>query len=211
MNKRIVLSIALLILACAQGVQNLDEPNSSESMLVIGRVIIEGQTDYNITEIVRKGNKIGIFGLTEAGEQVHYYAYTDANGYFALPNVPPGQYAIQGVNAYIHQVGTYTLYNPLEQGGSVFRFNRGEYYTFGGEYFPFQTRGRVLSLQNHIFRIMLVNRSLRPLGHQIYPRLENVELLDGTVLNDGAVESYYIDLFPSSAWVSELEKSLQNL
>jgi hypothetical protein len=210
MHKRLLcaaLFAVVLIMACAGSSGKFIEPTSEESMILIGRIIFEGQKDQEYIDIIKKGTQIGILGKTSDGKQLHYYAYTDEQGYFCVTDVPKGQYAIQGVTGYLSRVGTHTLFNPLDKEGSYYRFNRGEYYTFGGNNFAVMPKGRVINFDHQIFQIRYQMNNLSPLNLHVSPTLNQYKLLDNSVLNDGPVEDYFIAKYPGSLWKTELEKA----
>ena len=93
------LFVLLLIIGCAgttDGLKSLEEPNE-KTVMIIGNVIIE-----NIDQEFSWHNwdfsaKVVIVGKSDDGTMNHYTLDTDARGYYCLPNVPAGQYALKAV------------------------------------------------------------------------------------------------------------------
>ena len=78
---------------------------------------------------------------------------------------------------------------------------------FNGSYFPFEPVGRIQNLQHTLFSLDFSNKNLpqvRTLNDNV---LNNIELINGEVLNEEPVEAYFIQKHPDSSWRKELEES----
>jgi len=202
----LLLLFAATLLACAAGVAyyKYAEPTSDESMLIVGRIIIEDNQFTGRYDVIKYGTEVAILGKPEGSTKVTgLWTMTDKDGYFALANVPKGEYALKGIRATLSNGMRVTLSNPLIKGVNYFRFNPTENILIDGDYFPFHPVGRVLSLQHNLFRLN-PKKSMFSLEYDTKQILKNVKLVDGSTANDATVEEYFIAKHPDTVWRSDL-------
>ncbi len=202
-----VLGALVFSMSCASGLSGFKEPTSDDTMLVIGRVIIEDNYYTQETAVYKEGIEVGILGRTAEGKDLALWAHTDENGYFALADVPKGEYAIKAVRALISRGSLVTIVNRLRLSTDTFMLSSKSSIIFNGQYFPFEPVGRVLSLQHNIFQLDRMSATTNQVNYVLKHSLKNFKLVDGEVLNDGPVEEYFIKKYPDSAWRKALEES----
>ena len=120
-----LICVLLLGLKCSttKMFYKFEEPENLDSMLVVGRVILQ---DYNFTEridVMYSNIEVAVFGRSDEGEKLGMWATTDKNGYFALANVPSGQYTLKGIRATLSTGTRIIISNPLLQERHFFRFH----------------------------------------------------------------------------------------
>ena len=198
---------AALVLSCASGMQGFKEPTSDNTMLVVGRAIIED--NYYTEELgIYKGSiEVGVLGKTAEGKTVALWAATDQNGYFSLADVPKGEYVIKGVRALIGRGSYVSIVNRLRLSTDVYTVSGQATILFNGEYFPYEATGRVQSLQHNIFRLDRMSSTTNQVNYVVNNALKGYKLATGEVLNDGPVEEYFIQQHPESAWKNALSES----
>ncbi|GAB4362901.1 MAG: hypothetical protein Kow0042_00310 [Calditrichia bacterium] len=77
----------------------LEEPQEGKS-LVVGAVLVENDGVEDVYEVKKGKITVILVGKTMVDGKEETRAYrlqTDENGYFALPNVPPGAYVVKGI------------------------------------------------------------------------------------------------------------------
>ncbi len=203
-----LICVLLLGLACSttKMFYKFEEPESLDSMLVVGRVILQ---DYNFTEridVMYSNIEVAVFGRSDEGEKLGMWATTDKNGYFALANVPSGQYTLKGIRATLSTGTRIIISNPLLQERHFFRFHVDENIVFDGDYFAYDRTGDIVSLKHNLFKLN-PKATMFALEHRALQTLDNVELVDGRVVEAGPVEEYFVEKYPESHWVDELRAS----
>jgi len=116
MNRKfifITLIISIFIFNCSSSVQMVPEPLENKNLL-IGSLLfdIDGYED-NFTTI-RRNIEVAIVGkFVKDGiiENFGQWATTDENGYFFIPNLADGEYAIKGFRTHLIGIGNLTIEN----------------------------------------------------------------------------------------------------
>ncbi len=101
------------------------------------------------------------------------------------------------------------MVNPLRHDMSIFEYSNEEFFVFDGDYFPYEPKGRVVSLQNHIFRFNNPKLADYPVKHLVSHTIEDIQLVDDSVVSYPPVEVYFIDKYPESDWQEAWQNSLQ--
>jgi len=200
-------AIFILSLSCASGLQGFKEPTSDDTMIVVGQVIIEDNYYSQETAVYKEGIEVAILGRTAEGKDIALWANTDENGYFALADVPKGEYALKGVRALIGRGSLVTIVNRLRLSTDTFMLTSKQSIIFNGQYFPFEPVGRVQSLQHNIFQLDRMSATTNQVNYVLKNTLKNFKLVNGEILNEGPVEEYFIKKHPDSAWRKALEES----
>jgi hypothetical protein len=205
----LVLIANVLILSCASGLQSFKEPTSDATMLVVGNVVLEDNYYSDETGVYKADIEVAVLGKTQDGKSLALWANTDANGYFALADVPKGEYVIQGIRALIGTGSLVTITNRLRLSTDVYTVSGRSQVLFNGQYFPFEPVGRIQSLQYNLFHLDRMSKSTNQVGYENRYVLKDVKLLDGEILNAAPVEKYFIDKYPASLWKGPLEESMK--
>ena len=203
----LLLGALAYIVGCASSVSGFKEPTSDDTMIVVGRVIIEDHYYTQETGVYKEGLEVAIYGKTDEGKEVGLWTVTDEDGYFAVADLPKGQYALKGVRALIGRGTQVTITNRLRLSSDQYMVTSKPTIIFSGQYFPFEPTGRVISLQHNIFRLDRMSAQTNQVNYKYKHSLQNYELVNGEVLNDGPVEKHFIEKYPDSAWRPLLEES----
>jgi hypothetical protein len=199
--------IMLLISGCTHSFKGFTEPTSENTMLVVGRVIVEDKGYTEKPEVYKENLRIAIYGLCEDGSEQGIWARTDENGYFALSNVPKGEYVIKAVQLTVGAGKLLTIESRLGFADEPYLITNREFFVFEGGYFPFEPVGRIQSCKHHIFTLDQSNQNILQVRNMTLFRLDNYKLHTGEILNAGPVERYFINKYPNSAWNKYLEES----
>lgn len=192
---------------CTESYKGFTEPQSENSMLVVGRVIVEDKGYTEKPQVYKENLRIAIYGLAEDGAEMGEWARTDENGYFVLANVPKGEYVIKAIQLTVGAGQFLTIENRLSFSDDPYLITNREFFIFDGGYFPYEPVGRVQSLKHHIFTLDQSNRNILMVRNMALYKLNNIELHNGEVLNAEPVERYFIEKYPKSAWNKYLEES----
>ncbi len=203
----LITTAAALILSCASGMQGFKEPTSDNTMLVVGRAIIEDNYYTEELGVYKAGIEVAVLGKTTEGKSLALWANTDENGYFSLADVPKGEYVIKGVRALIGRGSYVSITNRLRLSTDVYTVSGQATIIFNGEYFPYEATGRVQSLQHNIFRLDRMSSTTNQVNYVVNNALKGYKLATGEILNDGPVEEYFIQKHPESAWKNALSES----
>lgn len=207
------IGLFFVLLNCAGRITTLTEPTSDDGFVLIGSVIF--QNNYFISdeaEVYRHGIDVAIVGEIEEGGKkkiTGHWASTDKNGYFVLSNVPPGKYAIKAVRLTMGVQSLVTVSNTLRYSGSDFTIQTSENVIFEANYFGIKPKGRVVNLKHHIFMVDHSTKSNRQVVHYENDTITEAKLLDGKVLKCGPVEEYFIEKYPTSAWVAIFKEAIK--
>jgi hypothetical protein len=210
-KKRIVIfAVMILIIACAQQFLGFAEPTSENTMLVIGQVIVEDKGYTDKPSVYKQDIRVGIYGVGKDESETGVWVRTDENGYFALANVPIGEYAIKALQLTVGAGELTTIENRLSFSDDPYVITNREFFVFNGGYFPYEPVGRIQSLKHNIFTLDLSNRNVLIVRNISVNTLTDYTLDNGEVLNQGPVERYFINKYPNSAWNKDLEESAES-
>jgi len=198
----------LLVQSCAGPVSQLHDPKGEQSCLIIGSVIADVFQYKGITRTYKYGIDVAIVGrvIENGQERIRgFWAKTDARGYFALSNVPPGEYALKGFRVYVI-AGEYslTVINDLKSPEDRYYIKSSRYIPFTGQYFKYRPRNRIVNLQHNYF---ILDRG-QTVHHRELHRLSGFQLVTGRYLTEPSVPEYFLKRFPKSRWVPFLTKLL---
>jgi hypothetical protein len=207
MKKLFILCGAAFMLNCAAGLSGFKEPTSDNTMLVIGRVILEDNYYSDETGVYKQDIEVAILGKTQEGKSIALWANTDEGGYFAIADAPKGEYVIQGIRTLIGTGSLVTITNRLRLSTDVYMVAGRSQIIFNGQYFPFEPAGRIQNLQHNIFRLDRMSKTTNQVNYDCRFSLKDYKLSNGEVITDGPVEKYFIDKYPQSAWKTMLEES----
>lgn len=118
----ILMFFLLVIIRCASpsgGLKFIEEPKGGD-IVIFGNVIIENINQEFAFDNWDFGAQVVIVGRTRGDTISHYTVNTDVLGYYFLPNVPPGQYALKAVILPIPGGVPLKLVNDLSSSSSEF-------------------------------------------------------------------------------------------
>jgi hypothetical protein len=199
------LFVFFVFFCCSSAFQyhTFKEPETEAGMLVVGRIIVEDNLFSGRYDVITAGIEVAIYGKAETGEQLGLWAMTDKEGYFALANVPRGEYALKGFRVTLSDGQRVIITNPLMGFAREYRFNASESILFEGEYFPFAPLGRVVSLKHNLFRLNPTLSMFALEWNSLY-ELNAMKLVDGRVVTAKPVEVYFMEKNPDTAWKEHL-------
>ena len=195
-----LLSLGIVILSCSFAGRTLPEPKNDKNIVVIGSIAIDLFEYRGMTKTFRSGVKVILAGRHKEGEKVvhkDYWVNTDERGYFFLPNVPEGDYALRGFR--FQTVGSdffLTAINPLRTENEKYVISRAAKIPDGAFFFKFPQFNRNINLRHNYF---IVDRGQEVHPH-VYFRLDNLRLVTGEILQEPDVESYFKGRYPQSLW-----------
>jgi hypothetical protein len=198
----------LILLACAGGIEmGFEEPKQENTMLVVGRVLLEIGTTLN-AGLYDGEMSVAVVGQTENGKTVGYWTKADAEGYYAFSNVPKGRYMIKTIKAMVRDLGIVTITSRLTGGNNFYFLSKNEIVAFSGNYFPNEPSGRVIDLNHMIVHLEDPDMVRIAVQSNFYSRLSGYKTVTGEILDEGTVPQVFIRKYPDSAWKKELEKAL---
>ena len=207
--KRVLLLVIAVIffVQCAGPSRGLKEPDKRYSYLVIGSVIVDLFDCYGITGIVRYGIEVAVVGkiLVKGVPQFQrYWVPTDARGYFALANVPPGQYTLKGFRLSVSGSTYITVANELKNERSQFKVQRSPYISPRVSYFKYSRgKGRIVNMRHNYF---LIDRN-ESVYHKEFFRIQRFRTVTGKILDEPSVIDYFIQKNPHSGWLEFLQEN----
>lgn len=193
----------IFFLSCSFSSKTLPDPQNDKNIVVIGSICIDLFEYRGISKTFRSGVKVIIAGRHKEGEKIihkNYWVETDERGYFFLPNVPEGEYALRGFRFQI--VGSdffLTAINSLRSENDKYIINRAAKIPDGAFVFKFPLTNRTVNLWHNYF---IVDR-----GQEVHPRvyytLDNLRLVTGEILQEPDVLSYFKSRYPQSRWFQD--------
>ena len=203
------LVVLTLLIGCAGGgFQGFKEPTMEGTMLVVGAVVLEDNYYTEETAVYKKGIEVAVLGKTEAGERLALWTTTDENGYFAMADVPKGEYVLKGVRVLIGKGSLVTITNRLRVSSDAYMVTSKPTIIFQGDYFPYEEKDRVVSLQHNFFTLDRMSKSTRRVNYSAKNKPENIQLVSGETYSADPVEAYFVEKHPESAWIPQLKKAV---
>lgn len=206
------LSLFLLILIfslnCGTSIQTIPEPLQDQN-LVIGSIIfdIDGYEEnfttlYRNIEIAIVGRYVKDGMFRDFGR----WTTTDENGYFFIPNVPDGEYAIKGFRAYLIGLGDLTIENELiDPQYNYYELDAENTLSFGAELFDTRSNQRIINFKHNYFKLY---RS-KIIDFKRFDLIRDLKLSMGDLLNRNPAPVYFIEKYEGSGWDSYLNMQLK--
>jgi hypothetical protein len=202
-----IFGLFIIYHGCAGHQFGFTEPTSENSMLVIGRIIVVDNGYSNRTGVHKYNIRVGLLGKSAEEDELAYWTYTDADGYFAQSDVPAGEYSVKAVQVTLSTGDRITIESRLNSGSDPYILTNNEFIIFNGKYFPFEPHGRIQSLHHMIFTLDTINKRSPAVRYIVLSTTEKYQLASGEILGEGKVEDHFINLYPGSAWADELRSS----
>lgn len=181
----------------------LTEPEP-DRVLVIGAVIVGSVNEQ------KPKNPIEVYivaDVEEEGETVRkgFTVFPDDQGYFALENMPSGQYALKGAQYGLVDVPAGLIWHEM-------RYPTDRWHTrgwttlppFTGNLPPSNTMTDVINLGYNVF-ILTSGGDVR---HHYRDQINNESFDLPYTFRNPRIEAYFIQRFPQSGWVPVLKQSL---
>jgi hypothetical protein len=173
------------------------------TVLVMGCVIVEPATDGTSLEVI-----LGFQDTERPGApQRIICTRTDAQGYFLLPNLPKGRYAVRGVRA-----GTpeepFLLWNDMTEADNPWlRRDADRLPSLKRGIWPWDPREGVFDLGYLVFQV-------RPregaegwqVTFQNHPALSDATFLSGHTYTRPPLPRYFLEKYPESEWAPVLRR-----
>lgn len=205
-NVFFLLGISLLILSCAGGLPSMKEPVEGKNLL-IGSVIFENSGYQNRNEVYSNGLEVAIIGLYEENGKEKVFGkwvITDKNGYFFIPNVPDGKYAVKGLRINMSGQAFITIANEFRTMVDNYKIQASQNIAFSGVYFNTQPTNKIVNLKHNYFTFFQ-NQEIR---YGAYDKIDEFQASDGQRINRPMIFQYFIEQYPESGWSKPLKELL---
>ncbi len=200
-----VLFSALFILNCAGTTTSMKEPIEGKN-LIIGSVIFENNGKNNRNDVFFDNLEVAIIGYyKENGKEKTFgkWIYTDQNGYFFIPNVPDGRYAVKAVRVNMSGQSFITVANEFRTMVDNYKLSP-ENIAFSGTYFDTRPVERIVNLKHNYFTIF-INNEIR---YGAYDMIAEFTASTGEQISRPLIFKYFVEKYPASGWNEYLEKVL---
>ncbi|MBN2410696.1 carboxypeptidase regulatory-like domain-containing protein [candidate division KSB1 bacterium] len=128
------------------GLQSLEEP-VEDNYLIVGNVIVENISQELSWQHWDSPFEVVLLGQCTDGTINHYTVTTDKQGYFCVPNVPEGQYALKAVILPLFGSLPLKIVNNLTSPDS--KYNRMRHpevpIEYTAEWFPVKPKGHIIN------------------------------------------------------------------
>ncbi len=207
MKKILIISfMVILVLGCAATLPKMEEPAEGKN-LVIGSVIFENNGYQDRNDVYFDNIEVAIIGIyKENGKEKVFgkWTRTDKNGYFFIPNVPDGRYALKGLRINMSGQAFLTIVNEFRTLVDNYKIWPTENITFSGEYFKTEPQNRIINLKHNYFTFFQ-NREIR---YGAYDKIDQFQASNGDVITRPMIFKYFIENYPQSGWNKYLQKIL---
>jgi len=196
---------ALFILNCAGTTSMMKEPIEGKN-LIIGSIIFENNGKNNRNEVFFDNLEVAIMGYYEenAKEKVFgKWIYTDENGYFFIPNVPAGRYAVKAIRVNMSGQSFITVANEFRTMVDNYKLSP-ENIAFSGTYFDTRPTERIVNLKHNYFTIF-PNSEIR---YGSYDMIAEFTASNGEKISRPLIFKYFIEKYPETGWNEYLNKVL---
>jgi len=208
----LLVAVSVLSLSCASSLGVFKEPTTEDTMLIVGHIILEDDYFTDELDTYTKNIEVAIVGKTNAGKELGLWTKTDENGYFAIADVPMGEYALKGLRTIIGRSNAVTITNRFRLSTDPYRVETAEKpITFSAQYFPLEPTGRIQSLQHNVFKLDQMSGQTGQANTSTVFNIKEYKTVTDKVISAGPVEDYFIEKYPQSAWKSFLETSRETI
>jgi len=199
--------VFMICLSCASTTAFIPAPEEGKCIL-IGSIILEIDGYKNQYMTVMSDIEVAIVGrYYKDGREKSFgsWTVTDENGYFCIPNVPPGDYAIRGIQYNHIGTGDLQIINELlDPERDYYELNRSETISLVGLRFDVPSFQNVINMKHNILHIY---------GNELIDdkRLQEVNghrSVDGFRITQPSVPLYFIDKLQGSGWEQYLNMQL---
>ncbi|MDZ7334891.1 MAG: carboxypeptidase-like regulatory domain-containing protein [candidate division KSB1 bacterium] len=193
---------------CGSSSQLIPEPIQNGN-LIIGSLIFEIDGYQDQVAVIRRNIEVAIIGQVMVDGKMKSFSQwttTDDDGYFYIPNVPTGQFAIKGFRTHLIGLGDLIIARELiDPRRNYFEIKRADVLAMTGQLFDVSPRNQIVNFDHNI--VTLYRNGI--VDHLQRHWLENVKLVTGELLNSPSVARYFLEKFPTSAWANFLRLQLE--
>ncbi|MDZ7330536.1 MAG: carboxypeptidase-like regulatory domain-containing protein [candidate division KSB1 bacterium] len=193
---------------CGSSSQLIPEPIQNGN-LIIGSLIFEIDGYQDQVAVIRRNIEVAIIGQVMVDGKMKSFSQwttTDDDGYFYIPNVPTGQFAIKGFRTHLIGLGDLIIARELiDPRRNYFEIKRADVLAMTGQLFDVRPRNQIVNFDHNI--VTLYRNGI--VDHLQRHWLENVKLVTGELLNSPSVARYFLEKFPTSAWANFLRLQLE--
>lgn len=196
----VMLFITFLFVSCGSSVQMLPEPKEKGNLL-IGSLIfnMDGYEDH--IQTIWEDIDVAIIGRYVENGQLHTFSKwirTDEYGYFFIPHVPDGEYAIKGFKVHLFADEELKIVNDLDDPeNNYFELREDDEVIYlHGNLFDTKQNYRVINFDHNIFT--LHRNGIVEMKRMT--KLQELRLPTGEIVNSPPVPSYFLEYFKESGW-----------
>ncbi|MCB9069430.1 MAG: carboxypeptidase regulatory-like domain-containing protein [Calditrichae bacterium] len=182
---------------CATGSQIIMEEPQPEKSLLVGAILLENNGVEDVFESKTANIRVVVVGKSSIdGREEGYRVKTDENGYFMIPNVPPGAYVIKGIEVDLGYE-TRLLLTSRWEGNIQLYYPIDTIIDYTVRLWPESTDEKIINLQINYFSIDQAFRAI----HRRFENLNNTSLLlmDKSYTMENP-ETYFKIRYPHSNW-----------
>ena len=182
---------------CATGSQIIMEEPQPEKSLLVGAILLENNGVEDVFESKTANIRVVVVGKSSIdGREEGYRVKTDENGYFMIPNVPPGAYVIKGIEVDLGYE-TRLLLTSRWEGNIQLYYPIDTIIDYTVRLWPESTDEKIINLQINYFSIDQAFRAI----HRRFENLNNTSLLlmDKSYTMENP-ETYFKIRYPHSKW-----------
>ena len=182
---------------CVTGSQIIMEEPQPEKSLLVGAILLENNGVEDVFESKTANIRVVVVGKSSIdGREEGYRVKTDENGYFMIPNVPPGAYIIKGIEVDLGYE-TRLLLTSRWEGNIQLYYPIDTIIDYTVRLWPESTDEKIINLQINYFSIDQAFRAI----HRRFENLNNTSLLlmDKSYTMENP-ETYFKIRYPHSNW-----------
>jgi len=202
-----LLFLALVIFSCAGTVPTMKEPIEGRN-LIIGSVIFENKGFQNRNDVYTNNIEVAVIGIyQENGKEKVFgkWTFTDKDGYFFIPNVPDGKYAVKAIRVNLAGQAFLTIANEFRTMVDNYKVWPTENVAFSGTFFDTRPVERIVNLKHNYFTFF-VNREIR---YGAYDMIKEFQASNGQIISRPLIFEHFINAYPQSGWTEYLKKILK--
>lgn len=203
MNWKYIIPVLLCVVSCSGPAQMIPEPVDAGN-LVLGAVIlnIDGYQDTFLT--LEDGIEVAVVGrYFDNGVEKRFgqWTRTDEFGYFVIPNVPDGEYALKGIIVNQIGLGELRIANELiDVRENYYELNVYDRINLSAEIFDTRSVNRIIDFKYNVFTIY----ANEIVDHKRYDALRDLKLTTGGEISSPPLPVWFIENYPESGWVDFL-------
>ena len=202
-----LLITSVIILNCG-GTGVVMAPPEEGKNLLMDSILFENIGYSDRYQFFTEDIEVAILGFYEEdGKQKVFgkWVVTDSLGYFFIPNVPDGNYAIKGFRVDI-ETGYLTIANDFRSGVSNYvRTGQNIAFAASGDHFENLSKNHIVNLKHNRFTIHVTGE----IRHGRHDVVTNFKTSSGEAIERPFIHEYFLEKYPDSGWEAIVRDDLR--
>ena len=207
--KIILFIFMLFIMTCSGSLMSMKEPIEGKN-LIIGSITFENSGFQNRNDVYFDNLEVAVIGIYEEDGKEKVFGklvFTDENGYFFIPNVPDGRYALKGIRVNMAGQAYLTIANEFRTAVDNYKIQNKENILYNGTHFDTRPNNKIINLKHNYFTIL----SNSEIHYGAYDKINEFKASNGEKISRQLIYERFIEKYPESGWNKYLKILIDNI